>query len=58
MAIKNKTLIGVIGVILSLFGLIMTIPLVLNGVPYVYGIILTGLMVVIGVILIAWAFGE
>jgi len=36
----------------------MTIPLTIKGVPCVYGLGITVLMVVAGVILIALAFGE
>ena len=55
---KNKTLIGVIGIILSVIGLFGSFPLALKGGPYAYGLILTGAMVVIGIVLIASAFGE
>lgn len=55
---RNKTLIGIIGIILSVIGLFGSFPLALKGNPYAYGLILTGLMVIIGIILIASAFGE
>lgn len=55
---ENKTLIGVIGVILAILGIIWTIPLSLKGQPYIYGIFITGIMVITGIILIAWAFSD
>lgn len=54
----NKTLIGVMGIILSVIGLFGSIALFLKGDIYVYGLIATGIMAIIGVILIALAFGE
>ncbi len=54
---KNKTVWGVIGVILTLFGIIGTIPILLNR-EYLIGLFVTGLSVVIGVILTAWAFSD
>ncbi|MAH46535.1 hypothetical protein CMI37_11960 [Candidatus Pacearchaeota archaeon] len=56
--IRNKTVIGVIGIILVIFGIIWTIPLALKGVPYVYGLFGTSFLVVLGVILISWAFSD
>jgi len=55
---KNKTLIGIIGIILAVIGLFASFPLALKGSSYAYGLILTGAMVIIGIILIASAFGE
>lgn len=54
---KNKTVLGVIGIILTLFGIIFTIPILLNR-EYFFVLFLTGLSVIIGVILIAWAFSD
>lgn len=54
---KNKTVWGVIGVILTLFGIIWTIPIVLNR-EYLLALPLTTLSVIIGVILMAWAFTD
>ena len=51
---KNKTLIGVIGVLLTLFGIIGTIP-VLENRQYI-GLIITAAAVIAGVILIALSF--
>ncbi len=56
--IKNKTVIGVIGVIFIIFGIVGTIPLALKGHPYIYGLFITGFLVILGVILIAWAFSD
>lgn len=55
---KNKTLIGVIGIILTVIGLFASFPLASRESPFAYGLIITGLMVIIGIILIASAFGE
>jgi len=55
---KKETVIGALGIILSILGVIWTIPLSLKGTPYTYGIILTSSMVIIGILLIAWAFGD
>jgi len=54
---KNKTIFGVIGIILTLFGIIFTIPILLNR-EYFFVLFLTALSVIIGVILIAWAFSD
>ncbi len=55
---KDKTVWGVVGVILTIIGITGTIPLSLKGEPYTYGIPITGLMVIGGIILIAWAFSD
>ena len=54
---KNKTLWGVVGVILTLFGITGTIPILLNK-EYLIGLPVTGLSVIVGIILIAWAFSD
>jgi len=54
---KNKTVWGVIGVILTLFGIIGTIPILLNN-QYHLWLPLTALSVITGVILTAWAFSD
>lgn len=54
---RNKTVFGVIGVILTLFGIIGTIPILLNR-EYLIGLPLTGLSVIFGIILMAWAFSD
>ena len=54
---KNKTVWGVIGVILTLFGIIGTIPILLNR-EYLISLPITGLSVIIGIILMAWAFSD
>lgn len=57
MARKNRTVWGVVGVILTLFGITGTIPILLNP-EYLIGLPLTALSVIVGVILIAWAFNN
>ena len=54
---KNKTVWGVIGVILTLFGIIGTIPVLLNR-EYLIGLPITALSVIVGIILLAWAFSD
>ena len=54
---KNKSIWGVIGVLLTIFGVTGTIPVILNK-EYLIGLSITGLAVIIGVILIAWAFSD
>lgn len=57
MAKKNKTILGVVGVILTLFGVIGTIPIILNR-EYLIGLPVTGVSVIIGIVLMAWAFSD
>jgi len=52
---KNKTVFGVIGVLLTIFGIIGTIPILLN-LQYTILLPITTLSVILGIILIAWAF--
>jgi len=54
---KNKTIWGVIGVILILFGITGTIPILLNR-EYLAGLPITVISVITGVILMAWAFSD
>ena len=54
---KNKTVWGVIGVILTLFGITGTVPILLNR-GYLIGLPITGLSVIVGIILMAWAFSD
>lgn len=54
---KNKTIWGVIGVLLTLFGIIVTIPILLNK-EYISGLFVTAISVIIGIILMAWAFSD
>jgi hypothetical protein len=54
---KNKTVWGVVGVILTLFGITGTIPILLNQ-EYLIGLPITGLSVIAGVILVAWAISN
>ncbi len=53
---KNKTIWAVIGSLLIILGAIGAIPLALNRI--LIGIVLTGIMVIIGVILIAWTLSD
>ena len=48
---KDKTLIGVIGVLLTIFGIIGTIPVLQNR-QYIW-LIITAIAVIIGVLLVA-----
>ena len=54
---KNKTVWGVVGVLLTLFGIIGTIPILLNR-EYLIGLSVTGLAVIVGIILMALAFSD
>lgn len=55
---RNKTLLGVIGIILAILGVTGTIPLALRDKPYIYGLPITIIMIIVGIILIAYAFGD
>lgn len=57
MARKNRTVWGVIGVLLTIFGITGTIPILLNP-EYLIGLPLTAISVIAGVILVAWAFSD
>ncbi len=57
MAKNNKTVWGVIGVLLTLFGIIGTIPILLNK-EYLISLPVTGIAVIVGIILMAWAFSD
>lgn len=52
----NKTVIGVIGVLLTIFGIIGSIPVLQNR-QYLW-LIITAVAVVLGVILVAWSFSD
>ena len=52
----NKTVIGVIGVLLTIFGIIGSIPVLQNR-QYLW-LIITGVAVVLGVILVAWSLSD
>ncbi len=54
---KNKTIYGVIGVLLTLFGITGTIPILLNK-KYLIGLPITAISVIAGIILMAWAFSD
>lgn len=55
---KNKTPLGVFGLILLIFGIIFTISLSVKGEEYTYGLPITAFLVIMGIILIAWAFND
>ena len=52
----NKTVIGVTGVLLTIFGIIGTIPVLQNR-QYIW-LIITAIAVILGVILVAWSFSD
>ncbi|MDP2926052.1 MAG: hypothetical protein Q8N99_06780 [Nanoarchaeota archaeon] len=52
----NKTVIGVIGVLLTIFGIIGSIPVLQNR-QYSW-LIITAIAVIFGVILVAWSFSD
>jgi len=54
---KNKTVWGVIGVLLTLFGIMFTISTIITQ-ENVYILPLTGFSVIAGVILMAWAITD
>ncbi|MEK6881435.1 MAG: hypothetical protein AABY22_17565 [Nanoarchaeota archaeon] len=54
---KNKTIWGVVGVILILFGVTGTIPILVNR-QYLGALPLTGVSIIIGVLLIAWMLSD
>ncbi|MEK6855400.1 MAG: hypothetical protein AABX73_04215 [Nanoarchaeota archaeon] len=54
---KNKTIFGVIGVLLTLFGVTGTIPILLNK-EYLIGLPITAISVISGIVLMAWAFSD
>ncbi len=55
---KDKTTIGVIGVILLIFGVIGTLAIANLGKDYILWLLLTSLAVIAGVILISRAFTD
>lgn len=52
----NKTVIGVIGVLLTIFGIMGSLPVLQNR-KYLW-LIITGIAVIIGVILVAWSLSD
>ena len=54
---KNKTIIGVIGVILTIFGIIGAITALINN-QYLISLPITAISVIVGVILMAWAYSD
>ena len=53
---ENRTLIGVIGILLTIFGIMGTIPVLQNR---QYSILMiTAIAVIVGVILVAWSFSD
>jgi hypothetical protein len=55
---RRKPFWGAVGMLLAIFGVIWSIPLVLNGRPYVYALPITSVMVVFGVLLLTWVLSE
>ncbi|MDP4012499.1 MAG: hypothetical protein Q8R00_02740 [Candidatus Nanoarchaeia archaeon] len=55
---KEKAVLGVIGVILIILGMTLTIPVANKGMEYWPWLLATGIAIVVGVILMAWAFSE
>lgn len=58
MAKKNRVVIGTIGIIILIFGVIMTITFGIRGEEYIYELIFTALAVIIGLILLAGSATE
>ena len=54
---NDKTIWGVIGVLLNVFGIIGMISILINK-KYHIGLIVTAISVIIGVILVAWSFND
>lgn len=54
---RQKLITGVIGVILLVIGIVWTISLAILE-KYIYGFIVTGVFIVIGLTLIAMALGD
>ena len=55
---RNSTFWGVLGTILFTIGAILTIAFVVKGEQYLYWLFVTGALVIGGILLIAWVFGE
>ena len=53
---NKKLVIGTIGALLVIAGFLGTIPLSIN--RYLPGLVITGLMIVAGIITIAWVFSD
>ena len=58
MAKKNKTVWGVVGLMLILAGAIYTVPFVIKGGAYLYGLPFTTIAVFGGLLLMVWAFSD
>ncbi len=54
---KNKTIWGVIGVILTLFGITAAIPILITK-EYTVGLPITAISVIVGIIFMAWAVSD
>jgi len=54
---KSKSIWGVLGLILTILGITGTIPILLNK-DYLPGLPITATSVIIGIILMAWTFGD
>ena len=55
---KNKTFWGVLGVLISIFGVLGTLFIGASGGQYLYGLPITALAVIIGVLLVAWTISN
>ena len=55
---RDKTFLGVLGVIILVFGFIGTIVIGVRGEEFFYGLPITAVAVIIGILLIAWAYTE
>ena len=55
---KNRTFIGVSGVILTVIGFISTVSLGLREKPNLAGLITASLFVIVGILLITYAFSD
>lgn len=55
---KRKLFWIALGTILITFGGLMTIPFTIKGGNFYYGLLFTYLLVIIGILLIAWVLGD
>ena len=54
---ENRTVWGVVGLILTIFGFLGTITIIVNR-EYLFGLPVTAISVIAGIILMAWAFSD
>jgi len=55
---KDKTVVGVVGVLFLIFGIIGTLAVAINGEEYIYWMLFTAPAVILGVIIIAIAMSD